>query len=265
MERIRQWGKKVVIIVNKIDILESAEDLARIERFIGDNAMALLGFTPQIFPLSSKTALQAKQRGAGPELTRSRFEEMERYVVHALDERERFRLRLAEVDNLLHQFENRGARLLDSVGRAAQRTLEDYDREGEASRMAESVQAAVAGAALLEVGAVGLGTAVSLLASTTAADVTGLLAAVGLFVIPQRRRSARKELREKIAALRRQLMNSLTAQFDREIDRSLLRLGEAIAPYTRFVRGERDALNTRRQELTRIREEMLRLKAQAEA
>ena len=38
LERIRDWGKKVVIVVNKLDILESAEDLAQIREFITENA-----------------------------------------------------------------------------------------------------------------------------------------------------------------------------------------------------------------------------------
>jgi hypothetical protein len=34
----------------------------------------------------------------------------------------------------------------------------------------------------------------------------------------------------------------MTTQFEREMERSLHRLEEAIAPYTRFVRAERDKL-----------------------
>ena len=63
-------------------------------------------------------------------------------------------------------------RLLDSVGRAAHRTVDSYDRETEATRMADSVQAAVAGTALIEVGALGLGAIVTMLATTQVADVT---------------------------------------------------------------------------------------------
>jgi hypothetical protein len=162
------------------------------------------------------------------------------------------------------------ARLLDTVGRAAQRAVESYNKEAEASRLAESVQMAVASTALVEVGAIGLGTIVTIIATTTMADVTGILAAsavavLGLFVIPARRREAKKELREKIAAMRQQLMGTLTGQFDRELERSLQRINEAIAPYTRFVRAERDRLTETHDELTQIREGLARLKAQVEA
>jgi hypothetical protein len=161
------------------------------------------------------------------------------------------------------------ARLLESVGRAAQRTVESYDKEAEATRLAESVQMAVAGTALVEVSAIGLGTLVTILATTTLADVTGILTAgavavLGLFVIPARRREAKKEFRDKISAMREQLMSTLTGQFDREMERSLHRIDEAIAPYTRFIRAERDRLSETRDELTRIREGLARLKAQIE-
>ena len=92
-------------------------------------------------------------------------------------------------------FEYDRSRLLDTVGRAAERTVQGYDHAGEAESMAGSVQAAVAGAALAELGAIGLGAAVTALATTTFADVTGILAAgalavVGLIVVPVRRRRA---------------------------------------------------------------------------
>ena len=60
MERIREWGKKVVILLNKTDLLEE-DDIIRVTEFIRQNALALLGFTPEIFPVSARLALKAKQ------------------------------------------------------------------------------------------------------------------------------------------------------------------------------------------------------------
>jgi small GTP-binding protein len=412
LQRIRDWGKKVVIVVNKIDILETPEDVARIETFIADNARTLLGFTPDIFPVSARQALRAKIGSDGRDLlTASRFEALERYIVATLDETERIRLkllnplgvgahlvdkyisaidgrleslkddfasmddieaqlaiykedmarefnfRLADVENVLHEFESRGmeffdetmrlvrvfdlvnkskikadferkvvadapqvieqrvneiidwmvasdlrqwqavmdhlssrraehadrivgqvggsfeydrTRLLDTVGRAAHRAVESYDKDIEANRMAESVRMAVAGTALVEISAIGLGTIVAIVATTALADVTGLLTAgavavLGLFVIPARRREAKKELRDKLSAMREQLMSALSGQFERELERSLHRINEAVAPYTRFIRAERDRLTETRDELTRIQEGLARLKAQIES
>ncbi|RPH54488.1 dynamin, partial [bacterium] len=410
LQGIREWGKKVVVVLNKIDILESPEDVERIRAFIADNARALLGFTPEIFPVAARLALRAKATGDSELMARSRFAELERFIVATLDERERvrlkllnplgvaenlakkylevtdrrltllkedfaaledierqlalykedmgreFRYRLSDVDKVLHELENRGvaffddtmrlarifdlvnkskikadfeskvvgdmpqvvearvseiidwlvtaelrqwqavmdhlaerrrehadrivgrvggsfdydrSRLLESVGRAAQRSVETYDKDRESSRLAESVQVAVAGTAIAEVGAIGLGAVLTHVAVTAAADFTGILAAsavavLGLFIIPNRRHEAKKDLREKIAAMREQLMTSLTGQFDREIEAGLRRIDEAIAPYTRFVRSERDRLGGAHRELSEVTQGLGRLRARVE-
>ena len=126
-------------------------------------------------------------------------------------------------------------RLIQSVGREAQRVVESYDKTREAQAMAEEAQLAVAASAAIGVGAIGLGTLVTILATTVAADVTGILmaslvAVLGLFVIPARRRQARAEMSAKVAALREQLSHSLRTQFEREIERSLQHINDAIAP-----------------------------------
>jgi hypothetical protein len=176
--------------------------------------------------------------------------------------RERLEQRKSEhadriADKLSGGFEYDRSRLLETVGRAAQETLRNYDKAREAHRMAESVQNAVANAALLEVGAVGLGAAVTLAATSSALDATGIAAAsvmavLGLFVLPHRRSKAKAELREKISALRKQLYDALESQFQKEIARSRGRIEETIAPYTRFVRAEREELTARSKELQNI-------------
>ncbi len=161
-------------------------------------------------------------------------------------------------------------RLLDSVGRTAQRSVETFDREREGSRLADSVKMAVATTAITEVGAIGLGVLLTHLAVTAAADFTGILAAgtvavLGFFIIPNRRRDAKKDLREKIEAMRQQLMTSLTGQFDREVEGSLQRINEAIGPYTRFVRAEREHLDAARGELSAVGQGLMRLRSRVEA
>ena len=124
--------------------------------------------------------------------------------------------------------------------------------------MAESVQVAVAGTAALQVGALGLGTIVTMLATTAMGDITGLLAAgalsvVGLLVLPAKRGTAKNELRTKVEAMRKRLMEALTGQFDHEMAHSLTRIREAVSPYTRFVRAERERLTEVREDLRCIR------------
>ena len=114
------------------------------------------------------------------------------------------------VGDLAGRFSADRTRLLETVGRAASQGLERYDRAAEARQVADDLQRAVAGAALAEVGAVGLGAAVAWLATSTAVDATGfaaagLLAALGLVILPARRRQAKKELGRKIEGLRAEL------------------------------------------------------------
>lgn len=407
LSQIREWGKKIVIVLNKIDILENDDDLNRVVSFIEEGVKRLLGMVPEIFPVAARPALQAKQAGDAEGLSRSRFEALEQYMTSTLDEEERlrlkllnplgvglriaekcvkegeareellrgdletvdqierelavykqdmskgFKLRMADVDNILHQFEQRGndffedtirlgrvfdlmdkpkikadferrvvgdvpkqieqrvheiidwlvasdlqqwqtvrdhltrrsseqasrlagqmsggfqydrSRLLETVGKTAEQTLEDYDQKSEANRMAESLQAAVAGIAVMGVGAVGLGAAVTVLASTAAADITGLvaagaLAAMGLLILPHRKQVARREFRAKIAAMRTQLTAALTGQFEKEVQRSGRRVEDAIAPYSRFARAEREKLDRVGGKLREIQREMVTQRA----
>lgn len=413
LERIRSWGKKVVIIINKIDILEDEDQIAQVSEFIAENARVLLGFVPEMFPVSAKLALQAKSQTDPTEQARlwaaSRFEFLESYILKSLDQESRirlkflnplgvgqrltatylgtarsrldllradfetidniesqihiyaedmqrdFRFRLSDIDNLLHEMEVRGIEffdetvriarvldlintarvrgaferevvadtpqriesavqelidwmvekdlrqwqavmeyldkrrsiksddkiigqvggqfeysrrtLLDSVGRAASRAVASYDKEHEAKELAESIRFAVALAASIEVGAVGLGTILSILLTTTAADITGILAAgalatLGLFVLPSKRRQAKADLRKKIADMRRQIVAGMTMQFERELEHSIQRIQEAIAPYTRFIRAEREKLEEMRVTLGEVELALKLLRAQ---
>ena len=410
LEKIRSWGKKVVIVLNKIDLFQSEEDLQQVERFIAENALILLGITPEIFPVSARLALRSKQ-GDSAVWGVSRFAEVERYIRETLDERGRLRLklmnplgvaahlvdqyaaiaqsrldllhddvtmlgdvdsqlslyredmrrdfnfRMADIENILFEMEQRGQeyfddifrlgrifdllnkerirlgfeqkvvadapiqidrkvtelidwlvesdlrqwqavtdhlaerrrvhenrilgdsgpgsfhydrdRLIEGVGREAQRVVETYDKTREAQALAEGAQTAVAASAAIEVGAVGLGTLITILATTATADITGIimasaLAALGLFVIPTRRRQAKNELKDKLAKLREQLSDALRTQFEREIERSLQRINEAISPYTRFVRAEQGKLEDMQAKLTAIDAELERLKVEIE-
>lgn len=410
LERIRDWGKKVVIVLNKTDLFQSTEELEQVQTFIAQNARSLLGITPEIFPVSARLALRAKQ-GEPALWDDSRFEPLERYIQDTLDEAGRLRLkflnplgvaahlverytnvansrldllqedfttlsdveaqlnlykedmqrdfefRMADIENVLFEMEQRGdeyfaetfrlarvfdlfskeriqrefelkvvadvpqriehkvnelidwlveadlrqwqavnehlaerrrrhqdrivgdpgvgsfhfdrERLIEGVGRESLRVVETYDRVREAQAIADGAQAAVAAAAAMEVGAIGLGTLVTVLATTAAADITGVIlasaiAALGLFVIPARRRMARSEMHTKVAELRTKLVESLHTQFQQEIERSLNKIQTAISPYTRFVRAERGKLEQMQSELGEIKDNLDRLRARVE-
>jgi hypothetical protein len=156
-------------------------------------------------------------------------------------------------------FEYNRRELLDSVGRAAKDVVRTYDRESEARHLAQGVRDSVAGVALIEVGAVGLGAILLAVLHTALLDFTGVLAAgtlaiVGLLVIPAKRRRAKNDLHNKLEDLRQRLVAAMSEEFDRELARSIQRLREAIAPYTRFVRAEQ-------KKLTRIEAELVEISA----
>lgn len=99
LQRIREWGKKVILIINKIDILQSEADVERIVSFVQAHGRELLGRSPVIFPVSARLAQLAKDTIDADERTRcwtaSRFEALEDHILHTLDERQRLRLKLA--------------------------------------------------------------------------------------------------------------------------------------------------------------------------
>ena len=394
LEQIRGWGKKVVAVINKIDILESDGQVDEVTTFVARSAHSLLGFDPDIFPVSAKLALRAKV-GDPAVWPASRFEALERYITDTLDApgriqlkllnplgvaaslaekhagvvRERLGLlqedfatlddverqlgiyqkdlsrdldlRMADIDRILLQMERRGhdyfdetmrigrvmdllnrsrvqqgfeqqvvadapqkieqkigelvdwlvdmdlrqwqrvnehlaerrrqhrsrivgddagrflydrARLIDSVGGDAQRVVDSYDRRREAQALADGARNAVAAAAAVSAGAVGFGALVVAIATTAAADATGLIMAslvgtLGFFIIPAKRRRAKEELRLKIGALRDRLSSSLREQFGMEILKSGDRIRESVAPYSRFVRAEGENLQAVQSEL----------------
>jgi small GTP-binding protein len=411
LEQIRDWGKKVVVIINKVDILSTEEELAEVRTYVADNARRLLGVTPEIFPVSAKAAFRAKN--GEPQLwTASGFEALERYIRTSLDAAARMRLkllnplgvgatlieryaaatkerltalqadvtvlddvegqlsmfeadmarefegRMATVDNVLLEMERRGhdffddtmrigrvmdllnrsrmqegferqvvadaprlidarvnelidwlvdqdfrqwqritkhlserrrefkervtldeesrpfhderRRMVETVGRAAQNVVDTYDRRREASLLADGARNAVATAAAAAGGAIGLGTLVTVAASTAAADVTGILlasviAALGFFIIPARRNRAKAQMREKIADVRARLSTALRVQFEEEIGRSTTRMRDSIAPSSRFVRAEGERLRETAAKLTALRTDLETLRQRVDA
>ena len=410
LETIRNWGKKVVIVLNKIDLFQSAEDLNQVVAFIAENSHNLFGLTPEIFPVSARLALRAKQ-GEPALWDASHFAPLEAYIQTTLDEKGRLRLkfmnpmgvaehlvqkylgvtstrldllsadfamledvdaqlklyredmgrdfsyRISEMENILFGMEQRGQdyfdetlrigrvfdllnkariqqefehkvvadvpqrieasvtdlidwlvesdlrqwqavmehvaerrrqhqerivgdaaggsfhfdreRLIDGVGREAQQVVDTYDKTEEAELIAYNAQTTVAALAAVEVGAVGLGTLVTILATTAAADATGIVLAsavaiLGLFVIPARRRQAKADMRTRIAALREQLIGSLRTQFEKEMQHSVQEINAAIAPYTRFVRAEQNKLSEVKASFEQTKTGLERLRVQAD-
>ena len=93
LEQIKQWGKKIVLIVNKIDILEEA-DRTKVMEFVKESADRLIGDRPRIFAVSTKLAQEAK-KGNTHAWAMSGFEGVENYIYNTLDDVGRFTLKLS--------------------------------------------------------------------------------------------------------------------------------------------------------------------------
>lgn len=414
LELISGWGKKITIVVNKIDILESSEERLKVLEFVREHARETLGVTPQVFGVSARKAYRARRAGTPDELAGTGLPELESYIEASLYGGERLRIKLLsplgvaenlarkyregmgeqlelladdrrtleEIDRqrtqyerdlrrefagyltriktVLVEVERRGDVFFDDVVRVgkvvtllnsekvrklfeervirgadreidkavsetvdwfmqrnlvmweeimsfvnarrkageervigevggrfqydresllrnlrdqAERVLESYDEQVEAERLANSLQAAVVRSGLLQIGGLGLGAAVAAFLSGAALDITGIalgltVVSLGVLVIPRRRARAKRELHEKMQALRDGLEESLSAQLDRELQRANERLSGALLPYTRFVRselGRMDELSAELQStserLTALRREVSLVKA----
>src|SRR6266498_5088923 len=60
LERILAWGKKVVFVLNKADILENESALEEIRSFVLKHATMVLKETPEFFPVSARAAQRAR-------------------------------------------------------------------------------------------------------------------------------------------------------------------------------------------------------------
>jgi small GTP-binding protein len=413
MERIRTWGKKVIIVLNKIDILQTAEGLVEIESFVRENCRHLLGFQPEIFPVSALQAQQARNaigHRAVELWESSRFGPFEDYLFRTLDEKERIRLkllsplgvmqhllaeaqrsvgqradllaedartvstideqlhlyaqdmeqnfthRLSEIENIVLEMRERGDRffdntirlgrifdllqaqrireeferevtgdsavhideavqglidwlvehehrlwqdvmeyldrrnqvsarrdsemvgsvsrqfdynrrtLLQSVARTATNVVQTYDRQAEAQELSTDLRTAVAQTALAGAGGIGLGAVIVAVAgAAAAADITGIIAGVtlvslGLYILPSRRNRAKRNFNDKMQELRTRLHNAMNEQFHKELNNSLNRVRDAIAPYTRFVRAEQQKTSEMQARLARLNNDVMKLR-----
>lgn len=96
LQTIRAYGKKIVLIMNKVDMLATSDERAQVHAFVADNATAALGASPPaILAVSARTALQAKLAGQAHALAESGFVALETFIVRQLGADGRHALKLA--------------------------------------------------------------------------------------------------------------------------------------------------------------------------
>ncbi|MGQ9550245.1 MAG: dynamin family protein [Roseiflexus sp.] len=106
LELIRDWGKKVVLIINKADLLDDS-GLAEVVAFVGTHAEDLFGMRPEIFPVSARLARLARDTDDQALWEASRFPAIEQYIVTTLDEEQRVRLKLLSPLGVAHRLAER--------------------------------------------------------------------------------------------------------------------------------------------------------------
>ncbi len=143
LERILAWGKKIVLVLNKADILESQSALEEIRSFVLKHATIVLKDTPEFFPVSARSAQRAFLE-TDPEL-RARFraasglDVLEQYINSTLDDNERLQLKfnnpLGVVDNLVAQAAGATQTLAEDIkedlqtAASLESTVQDYERD----------------------------------------------------------------------------------------------------------------------------------------
>ena len=103
-------------------------------------------------------------------------------------------------------------------------------------------QNAVTAGLAIEVGAIGIGAALTAIATTVAADILGIVAAfwvgvAGFLVLPYYKRKAQREFDEKIGEIEDRLINALQSEFTQEVEDQISEMEEAVRPFERFVQA----------------------------
>ncbi|MFN2239407.1 MAG: dynamin family protein [Thermoanaerobaculia bacterium] len=94
LDYIREWGKKVIFVLTKIDTKSEAE-VEEVIDYLRANVRSIFGFDPVVFPVAAKPAIEAKIGESNPRAwTASRFEPFENYIFEKLTEGERLRIKL---------------------------------------------------------------------------------------------------------------------------------------------------------------------------
>lgn len=100
LEAIRRWGKKVVLVINKTDLIRRPGDLEQVQEFVGQNVQSLLGFRPRVFPVSALRARENSGDGSlspiphlpSPDVA---FESLRRFLTGTLTAENRVKLKLS--------------------------------------------------------------------------------------------------------------------------------------------------------------------------
>jgi small GTP-binding protein len=143
LQRIVAWGKKVVFALNKADIIEDERALNEVRSFVLKHATAVLGDTPEFFPVSARLAQRALVE-PDPEKriqlrAASGLDALEQYITSTLDDTQRLRLKFSNPLGVAENIVTQAASVNESQSEdikedmqttaALEATVSDYDRD----------------------------------------------------------------------------------------------------------------------------------------
>ena len=143
LERILAWGKKVVFVLNKADIVESESALEEIRSFVLKHATLVLKDTPEFFAVSARSAQRALSEPDADQRNRLRsasgLDALEQYINSTLDDSKRLQLKLNNplgvAEHLVTQATNTTQAQTDDIKEDLQTadslesTVQDYERD----------------------------------------------------------------------------------------------------------------------------------------
>ncbi|GGL01361.1 dynamin family protein [Deinococcus radiotolerans] len=154
------------------------------------------------------------------------------------------------------------AALLDGIAGSAREHLATTTEQDLARNLSRDAEDAMKGVIGGLAGGVGIGAGIGALVGASALDFTGgilaglTLGSLGLFVLPNKRIQAHRQLRTRVAELREALERIVRREFEREQERADTRLHDAISPFTRFTRQEQVRLEAARTRSAELRAEL---------
>ena len=125
LSHIREWGKKVIFIVNGVDRRNSDEQIGRVRDYLDREITARLGGPPpSTYFISALQSLRAKMAARAASTTspatpaasdpHNEFPALERYLLETLRERERVRLKLLSPLGVLRNVLDKNVAALDT-------------------------------------------------------------------------------------------------------------------------------------------------------
>jgi small GTP-binding protein len=136
LERILAWGKKVVFVLNKVDIFEDDSALQEVRTFLLTHTTRILGDQPQLYPVSAKMAQRAQSEPDPEQRARlrsaSRLDELEHFIDATLDDTTRLQLKF---NNPLGVAEHLG----DQAGQSLAAQAEALDEDKQTASSLETV------------------------------------------------------------------------------------------------------------------------------